>query len=140
MSYSKSAGDVMKTSISARMARSARNSLICLLSALLLLTQTVVAAPPVSKQLRKFPIGATLQVHMADGRILEGTLVSSSAAGFELLQPGHESAEAIEDSDVKAVNQTGASPRRKRTWITVAIVAGALAAAGFGASRAGGLY
>jgi hypothetical protein len=118
----------------------ARNLLVCLLSSLLLLSQTVEAATPVSKQLQKFPIGVAIQVHMVDGRILEGKLVSSSEANFELRESGQESVETIECADVKAVNQIGASPRKKRTWVTAAIVVGALAATGFAASRAGGFY
>jgi hypothetical protein len=118
----------------------ARNLLVCLLSSLLLLSQTVEAATPVSKQLQKFPIGVAIQVHMVDGRILEGKLVSSSVANFELRESGQESAETIECGEVKTVNQVGASARKKRTWVVPVIVVGALVAAGVGASRAGGLY
>ena len=118
----------------------ARGLLICLLSTLLVLSQTAEAATPVSKQLRKFPIGTAIQVHMVDGRILEGKLVSSSAANFELQESGQESAETIECGDVKTVNQINASPRKKRTWVVAVIAVGALAAAAFGASHAGSLY
>ena len=121
-------------------AKSTRSLLICFLAGLLLLGQTAQAAAPVSKQLRKFPIGVAIQVQMVDGRILEGKLVSSSEANFELRESGQESVETIECADVKAVNQIGASPRKKRTWVTAAIVVGALAATGFAASRAGGFY
>jgi hypothetical protein len=140
MFYVKSTPAMTGTSISDRTARSARSLLICLLTALLLLGQTAEAAAPVSKQLRKFPIGVAIQVQMVDGRVLEGKLVSSSEANFEMRESGQESVETIECGDVKAVNQIGASPRKKRTWVTAAIVVGALAATGFAASRAGGFY
>jgi hypothetical protein len=140
MFYAKSTKAMTETSISDRMATSARSLLICLLTALLLLGQTAEAATPVSKQLRKFPIGVAIQVQMVDGRILEGKLVSSSEANFELRESDQESVETIECADVKAVNEIGAPPRKKRAWVVAAIVVGALAATGFAASRAGGLY
>ena len=121
-------------------AKPTRNLLICFLTALLLLGQTAEAATPVSKQLRKLATGVAIQVHMADGRVLEGKLVSSSGANFQLRESGQESVETIECADVTAVNEIGASPRKKRTWVVAAIVVGALAATGVAASRAGGFY
>jgi hypothetical protein len=120
--------------------KSTRSLLIVFLTTLLLLGQTAEAATPVSKQLRKFPTGVAIQVHMVDGRVLEGKLISSSEANFELRESGQESVETIECADVTAVNEIGASPRKKRTWVVAAIVVGALAATGVAASRAGGLY
>jgi len=140
MSYAKSTPAMTKKSILDRMAGSTRSLLTCFLTALLLLGQTAEAAAPVSKQLRTFPVGVAIQVHMVDGRTLEGKLISSSAANFELRESGQESVETIECADVTAVNKIGASPRKKRTWVTAAIVVGALAATGFAASRAGGFY
>jgi len=118
----------------------ARSLLICMLSTLLFLSQTAEAAGPVSKQLRKFPIGSAIQVHMADGRILEETLVASSVTNFELRESGQGSVETVEYGDVKAVNQISALPGKKRPWLAAAIVVGAVVAAGVGASHAGGFY
>jgi hypothetical protein len=111
--------------------------LICLQSSLLLMSQTPEVATPVSKQLRKFPIGAAIQFHMVDGRSLKGKLVSSSAANCELQESGQDNAETIECGEVKAVSQINASPRKKRTWALAVTVVGALAAARFGAAHAG---
>jgi hypothetical protein len=120
--------------------KSTQSLLIGLLTTLLLLGQTADAATPVSKQLRKFPTGVAIQGHMVDGRVLEGKLVSSSESNFELRESGQESVETIECADVTAVNEIGASPRKKRTWVVAAIVVGALAATGVAASHAGSLY
>ena len=96
MSYAKSTPAMTKKSILDRMAGSTRSLLTCFLTALLLLGQTAEAAAPVSKQLRTFPVGVAIQVHMVDGRVLEGKLISSSEANFELRESGQESVETIE--------------------------------------------
>jgi hypothetical protein len=57
-----------------------------LLTTLLVLNQSLSAAPPISKQVKQIQTGAVIQVQMADGRTLEGKLVSNSQQSFDLLE------------------------------------------------------
>jgi hypothetical protein len=103
--------------------------------------QAAEATPSASEQLRKFPTGAGIQVHLVDGRVLEGKLVSSSGDVFELLELGQPSAETIEYCDVTSVAKISDSPRQKRRWVVPAVVAGVVVAAtAIAVSRAGTLY
>src|SRR5262249_2590531 len=92
--------------------------LIGVLSTLLLLSQNVAASSPISKQVKQLRSGDAIQVHMTDGRIIEGKLVSASGPSFELLEPDHESAVTIECADVTAVNQVSTRPKAHRKWVT----------------------
>ena len=107
-----------------------------LLTTLLVLNQSLSAAPPISNQVKHIQTGAVIQVHMADGRTLEGKLVSNSQQSFDLLEEGHESAETIECSTVVSVNKVS-SPRKDRKWVTVLLVGGVLAATGVAIAVAG---
>ena len=107
-----------------------------LLTTLLVLNQSLSAAPPISKQVKHIQTGTAIQVHMADGRTLEGKLVSNSQRSFDLLELGHQSAEAIEYSTVASVN-TVSSPHKDRKWVTVLLVGGVVAATAVAIAVAG---
>jgi hypothetical protein len=115
--------------------------LTCLLSTLLFVSQTVEAADPISKQVAKLRTGTAIQVRMADGRVLDGKLVSTSATSFQLLEPDQTSAETIECSDVAAVNKTSTSPKEKRQGLMSALlIGGMLAATGVAVALSGSIY
>jgi len=110
-----------------------------LLTTLLVLNQSLSAAPPISKQVKHIQTGTAIQVHMADGRTLEGKLVSNTGESFELQEQGQESAETIECSTVVSVNKVS-SPHKDRKWVTLLMVAGVLAVTGVAIAASGTLY
>jgi hypothetical protein len=85
-----------------------------LLVTFFLLNKTVLASPPVEKQVKHFESGTALQVHMIDGRTLDGKLISTSPSAFELAETGRASAETIQFADVASVNKMSASEKGKK--------------------------
>ncbi len=110
-------------------------------SVLFLVSQNIVAAQPVETQIKHVRRGAAVQVHMNDGRILEGKLVSSSGPSFELLEPDHDSVETIDCASVTAVNKVNTPPKQKKTWVVTALMLGGLlAGTGIAVAFGGTLY
>ena len=91
-----------RLSVSEAWGRLLRCTLACLLT-LVLLNQTAAAALPVSNQLDRFPSGASVQVHMNNGQILSGKLVSRSGLTFQFVQAGSSDATTIPTSEVVSI-------------------------------------
>ena len=90
------------TFVSAGCGRLLRATLACLLT-VFLLNQTAAAALPVPNPLDKFPSGSSLQVHMNDGQLLRGKLVSHSGLTFQFVQAGSSEPMTIATSEVALV-------------------------------------
>ena len=113
---------------------------IGLLSTVILLSQNVAASPTVANQVKHLQRGAAIRVQMADGRILEGKLVSTSGPVFELLPPSQESAEPIECADVVAVHKISVPPKHRDGIVTALMVGGILAVTAVAMAVAGAVY
>jgi hypothetical protein len=105
------------------------------------MNQAAAAKLPISKQLTKIRPGTAIQVNTTDGRTLEGKLISTSKAAFELLEQGQQNVETIECADVVTVSVVREPSRRRGSrFVTALMVVSYFAATGIAIAVAGRVY
>jgi len=131
----------IETCLSIRMARTMRNVLAGLVTAVVLVVQSANAGSRATMTPKDFPVGVPIQVQTIDGKVFQGKLVSRSGASFEMLDPGSGDAITIEYNDVNKVTKVAPPPRRRGHWIGPAIMVGVfLGITGVAVAKAGTLY